>query len=476
MTDRVSTRALFTWLFKEEWRLHARLFGGTRFVFVPLVLLAGSAIAYRLLLVADVTPDTIVMGLHAVAVLIGLQVGTVALVGRDMIENLLGETTMLLSSVRTLPISGRRLLGVFLFKDVCYYALLYVAPVAIGLAAVVGRGITIVDVLIAWATITAAFTVGVATSTALVGLASRHRPLNIVLAAATAIVLYLNPGLLTTYSPYAIYTDHSLVAVLGTVATLVTMAGIGYFVVDLTRESTTRTSSNQYHWLRHRLPGQSPWLVAKAILDVTRSTGGYAKVVVSLALVVVIVGAVLEGVTRAVGLTPAAGPAFAGLLALASFTTYNWLTTVDDADIRRALPVHLNHVFWAVLTAHLLLSLPPAAALLVAAAWWFGPTGLVPGLLALPGLVVYVVGVTAYITGLHPGERLFDAGRFALFGVAAAVVAVPVLLAAFTAPQVELPVSWLVTAGSFVAGCVGLVLVYWAGPRWTAADRHAGTG
>lgn len=476
MTARLSNRALFTWLFIEEWRLHARLFGGARFAFVPLVLLAGSAVAYRLLVIAAVTPDTIVLGLHAVAVLVGLQVGTVALVGRDMIENLLGETTVLLSSVRTLPISGRRLLGVFLFKDVCYYALLYIAPVAIGLAALLDQGITLLDVAVAWTTITAAFTVGVATSTALVGLASRNRPVTLLLVATAVLALYVNPGIVAAYSPYAIYADHTPIAVGTTGGLVVALAAIGYHLVDLTRQSTTRTTPNQYHWLRHRLPGHTPWLVAKAILDVTRSTGGYAKVVVSMALVVVIVGGVLEGVTRAIGLTPAAGPAFAGLLALASFTTYNWLTTVDDADIRRALPVHLTQVFWSVLTAHLILSLPPATALLLVAAWWFGPAGLVPGLLALPGLFVYVVGVTAYTTGLHPGERLFDAGRFALFGIAAAIVAVPVLLAAFTAPSVDLPISWLVTAGSFVAGCVGLVLVYWAGPRWTAADRHAGTG
>jgi len=475
MTRRAPLGPLFRWLFTEEWRLHARLFGGPRFALVPLVLLVGSGVAYRLLLEAAVAPETLVAGLHVLAVLLGLQVGTVALVGRDMIENLLGETTMLLASVRTLPVSGRRLLGVFIVKDVCYYALLYILPAVLGLGALLGAGLAPVDVAVAVATVTAAFTLGVAASITLVALSTRHRALAVGAVAVTVAALVLDPAVIDRYSPYAIYADRSVLATVATAAAIGVLGTIGFLGVDLDRDTTTRTANNHYAWLRARLPGATPWLVAKAILDVARSAGGLAKVVVSLALVVVIVGGVLEGVTRAIGIRPAAGPAFAGLLALASFTTYNWLTTVDDADLRRSLPVELAPVFWSVLLAHLILALPVAALLLLAAAWWFGPAGLLPGLLALPGLIVYVVGVTAYVTGLHPGERLFDAGRFATFSAAAALVAVPVLLAAFAAPAVTLPVAWFVTAGSIPAGAVGLVLVARAGPRWTAVARATGT-
>ncbi|MFB6104859.1 MAG: hypothetical protein ABEJ57_07255 [Halobacteriaceae archaeon] len=474
MTSAISWRSLFRWLFIEEYRLHARLFGGRRFGLVPLVLLGGSALAYRLLLTAEVTPASMVGGLHLLAVLLGLQVGAVALVGRDMIENLLGETTMLLASVRTLPISGRRLLAIFILKDVCYYALLYIVPAVLGLVALIGAGLTPIGVVLATATVTTAFVLGVATSVALVGLSSRHRGLAVLAIAAIALTLAAAPSLIDRYSPYAIYDTGSVTAVAATAIAIATTAAIGAVLLEFSRDRTTRTSTDQYSWLRDHVPGATPWLVAKAILDVARSAGGLAKVVVSLALVVGIVGAVLEGVTRAIGIRPAAGPAFAGLLALASFTTYNWLTTVDDADLRRSLPVELSTVFWSVLIAHLLLAVPVATALLLAAAWWFGTATLLPGVLALPGLIVYVVGVTAYVTGLHPGERLFDAGRFATFSAAAAVVAVPVLLAAFAAPVVEAPIAWFVTAGSLVAGGVGLGLIARAGPRWTAVVRTTG--
>lgn len=473
MTD---TAALFRWLFLEEWRLHARLFGGRRFAVVPLVLLVGSALAFRLLLLADVTPALLVAGLHVLVVLLGLQVGAVALVGRDMIENLLGETTLLLTSVRTLPVGDRLLLALFILKDVIYYGVLYVAPVTLGLAALVGSGLTVTDVGTALVTILASFAVGVAASLTLVALSSLSRVLDLGLVAVVATIVYLYPDTVIRYSPYAVYTDASPIAAVTTLAFIFGVGGFGFGALDLSRPSRTRTTPNQYHWLRHHLPGPTPWLVAKAILDVRRSAGGLAKIVVSLGLVVGVVGAVLEGVTRAVGLRPAAGPAFAGLLALASFTTYNWLTTVDDSDVRRALPVPLSSVFWSVLLAHLILAVPVATALLLVAGWWFGPTGLLPGVLALPGLIVYVVGVTAYITGLNPGERLFDAGRFATFSLAAAVVAVPVLVAAFVTPTTSFPLAWVVTLASFGAGALGLGLVHRAGPRWTRVRRRTGDG
>jgi apolipoprotein N-acyltransferase len=79
---------------------------------------------------------------------------------------------------------------------------------------------------------------------------------------------------------------------------------------------------------------------------------------------------------------------------------------------------------------------------------------------------VYIFGLTAYLAGLSPNQLLFDTPLFAAYGVAIAVVAVPMLVAAMaygTAPQAA---SGAAIAIAVVAALAGIVLARRTGRRW----------
>ena len=115
-------RAVLAAMVREEWRLHSRLFGGRRFAAFPVfVALVGGLTAWALGTTGAGT-GTVVAGAHVLVALFGLQTGTVGLVGRDAMRGLLGDTTLVVFSAHTLPLRQRRLLGLFLLKDVGYYA------------------------------------------------------------------------------------------------------------------------------------------------------------------------------------------------------------------------------------------------------------------------------------------------------------------------------------------------------------------
>jgi hypothetical protein len=134
------TATLFRAMVVEEWRLHSRLFGGRRFAALPLLVAATSAAAVEALVRTGTDLGAAVAGLHGLAFLVGLQTGTVGLVSRDALDALLGDVTLLISSSTTLPLARRDVLVVFLAKDLSYYAVVFVAPLAVALAPVAVRG------------------------------------------------------------------------------------------------------------------------------------------------------------------------------------------------------------------------------------------------------------------------------------------------------------------------------------------------
>ena len=79
----------------EEFRLHTTLFGSSRFLAFPLfvaVLVGGGG---YLLQATGTELSAVIAGLHALVAFFGLQVGTLGLVGRDAMRDVLGDTTLL---------------------------------------------------------------------------------------------------------------------------------------------------------------------------------------------------------------------------------------------------------------------------------------------------------------------------------------------------------------------------------------------
>lgn len=104
---------------------------------------------------------------------------------------------------------------------------------------------------------------------------------------------------------------------------------------------------------------------------------------------------------------------------------------------------------------------------------WQGspPLEAVAGAILLVGVACYIFGVTVYLTGLSPGEFLFDTALYAVFGAAMVVPLVPVLLAGF-ALELSPTVLGGLTAVAVLLGAAGLGLYRQSVPKWTARYRE----
>jgi len=268
--NRGLSTGLFARMVREEYRLHAELFGG-RFAMFPVVVAALSTAGVWLLGLTGTPPETVAAGLHGLVFFFGLQVGTIGLIGRDALRDVLGDVTLLVFSARTLPVTWRRLLATFLLKDLLYYSVLFVGPVAVGYAVVaLAEGAAPAGVALLWVTAGATFGLGVGTSLVLAGLGTRNRPLVLVVALGIAAAVVSGRVDALAFTPLAFYTSPSVSTALSGFGPVVVLAVLGPALFERPEGGPARTAADRYSRLRGRL---GDGVATRSVLEVAGSSG-----------------------------------------------------------------------------------------------------------------------------------------------------------------------------------------------------------
>lgn len=460
---------LFRAMLREEARLHTALFGGGRFWTFPVFVAVASALTVAALQFTGTETTAVVAGVHGLVLAFGLYTGTAGLVGDDLLDRVLGDTALLMSASSFLPISRRRLLGVFLVKDATYYVLLFVLPVAVGFAPlIVATQLAVAELGAVALSLVAVYVIGMTATFVLLAVRTRGVPgwlFGLLLGGAlvTGWMTGLASGRLATVVPAA-----PLTATLGLVASAaIGMAAL--WLYDPTYRNPTQTATNQFGRVSS-IVSDDTGLVTRTLLDLSRSSGGVLKPVVSTAILLALTAFLVDVAGRIVGVRPAPGIFFGSMLGLSAFTTYNWLTQFDAIEDYLVFPVSVPDVFRAKRTAFLLVGLPTGAAGFGVAVVVYDVslTGAILGGALFVGLSLYLFGVTVFLAGLDPNEFLFDTARFAAFTASVALPVVPVLLVAFAVETSELTPAFAgaLLAASVVLAVTGTWLSGRAGPRW----------
>jgi len=454
----------------EEYRLHTELFGRGRFVLFPLFVTAIAAGGIWLLDGTGSSLETIVAGVFGLVFFFGLQVGTLGLVGRDAMRDVLGDVTLLVFSARTLPVSRRYLLGVFILKDVIYYAVFFLTPVVAGFLPVALAGtLSPGRIGLLWVTITATFAVGTGASLTAAGIGSRSKPALVGVVGAVVATVVSAPALTRSLTPYTLYTAPSASAAIRSGGVLAALLVAGPLLFEPTTSSSLRrATAGRYRQLRRLGDGYT----ARSLLEVSRSSGSVWKVAFSLGVLFGVAALLLDRLAAATALDPSPGIAFGTLLGLGTFTTYNWVTQVDRPREYLRYPAEMQTVFRGKLRAFLLLSMPAGAGYLALGWLWYPVDELVVGVVVFPLVSVYVFGLTAFLTGLSPNELLFDTPRFALYGAGLAAVGVVLLVAALAYGTAPRKATATAVGVSVVAAFAGVAVLELAGRRWEKRLRN----
>lgn len=340
-------------MLKEEWRLHSELFSGRSFAFFPLIILSISAFGFWTVdSFSTLSAGALSEALIFLGGFMGLAVGSIGFSSSDAMKNVLGPTNFLVYSSRTLPVSRKRLLAAFIVKDIVYYSLLFLAPIALGAVLAAGK-----------ATLT---------------------------------------GSLLMFGGF--------------------LAGL-VFSVSLAQASM-------------KLPGLrigyrkdlSP-LVSKSILDVSRSAGGFLKIIFSLSILTGFYWFMVLYFPFTDSFLSNPVLSFSVLIGTVSLTVYNWINRFDSFRDYSYLPLSEGSLLTAKQKGFLLISLPLTFTLLLISAVIYpaAPLDLGLALIASFSTQVFTVGLASYLTGLEPNSRLFDSIVFTRFLILNSIFVMPLL-------------------------------------------------
>lgn len=479
MTSSARFLTLLRLMAVEEWRLHSDLFGGRRFAGFPLVLLVLTGCASYALTTIGVPASTLAAGLVALAFGFGLQTGSIGFVGRDSLSNLLGDVTLLLAATRTLPVSARRTVAAFVLKDIGYYAVLFLLPISVGTlgGATAAGDPALAHILSVWGMVTLTFSTGLGVTlaasslwvggsrvTRLVGLAGALTALLVVATRYASVRALVTP-------PYSL----PFAAVLTFATVVLLLAGVWRFEFSEPPKPSNSTKNvirqSGFVRLQRRLGGGPlASLVAKTVFDVHRSSGGVWKLALSSGVLLGAAFLVVAFVETYVTLPLVPAVLFGAVLGATAFPTYSWLTQVDSPPEYQLYPVSTQSLYRAKAGAFVLLETPVVLVYYLGMAFFTDASvaDLALGGGVLVGAVVFLFGVTVFVTGFQPNEFLFDTVRFSAYSLLMLVGLLPLVVAGFVLPALPDVFSTLTLVYAVVIGVAGYVAFDRASARTTA--------
>ena len=204
---------------------------------------------------------------------------------------------------------------------------------------------------------------------------------------------------------------------------------VGLFLVGLTLSLITASSAI-------RLPSREsflnydnvpiPPLARKSVLDVSRSSGGLFKILMSMFVLLGLYWYIVNYVPLASYLLSNPLLSFSVILGMMSVTIYNWLNTYDEASDYLHLPIDESELLESKFQAFKLIALIVILPFLGASFALYGGNILLATVIALT-TAYYVGTVTMYEAGLNPNERMIEGWTFLKFLVLVNTLVIPLL-------------------------------------------------
>jgi len=417
-------------MMKEEWRVHANLFGGAMFAFFPLLIGIGTFAASLFLpYLRTIIPDRQMLLLaHYLFILLGVGIGAFGLFGREVMNRRFGQASLIAYSSRTLPVSERTIFLNFIIKDVIYYLFLWIIPIIVGFVlATPFVSISTISAIYACGTLVISFLVGLSLVFFLSTLYAHSSKilaalLVSIIIAVLVLIRYYAVDITMLLPSYSMFYQPSLLKILLLISLILFPSAISLIFLKVDYPEKKRQYENNLGSLSDRLKFSAhSYYVAKDFLDMKRSEGGLGKIIFSFLLPVAFTWVFLYIFFEKIP-TINIIMIFAIFLGIVSSSMYNMLTEFDTFNSYMFLPVSVSTVIKSKITSYMLINIISLIILLLVAMGTNQLFYFIPALCSLVTISVYALSMTIYFTGLHPTILLYNAKTFSQYVLSIAPV------------------------------------------------------
>jgi len=423
-------------MLKEEFRTHTSYSGKSRFMSFPVfvfILSLGSGLTINKML-ETVSLEQFAIFAHTSAFMYGVSVGAFGLMGREYLERRYGRSNYLVAMPYLLPLSFKTtFLGIYL-RDALFYVLLMLVPATLGLAAAAPvMGFAVTSIGLFFVAILGSFMLGMSLSFLASVVYIRNVPAFVVFTGAIAVVFVLF-GVLGVVDPELVipslgfqmnvrpFPVNGALAIgflsVSVVATFL-MTALAYALIKIRIDIVSQMYDNllpKYYEKVPWLSGLNRTLISKEFVDLRRS-GTIAKMFFSFVLPMLFlsftVWFVNYGLAIPVGFNAVFYAAMAGFVGV---LMYSWLNNIDLSEYYSLIPVTVPQLVKIRILVFLFLTLGISAFFVVAISVLNGETELLwLALIVMLVTSLYMVVMTAYLTGLKTNTFLFDTSVLAKF-------------------------------------------------------------
>jgi len=414
--------ALFTAMFKEEWRMHSTLFGNLNFALFPVLIFAIAFMGTFILPLIAGVMDTLLLSIvvHAQFVLLGIMVGSFGILGKEVMNRRFGQASLIAYSARSLPVSERTVFLNFVVKDIVYYFILWVLPFGLGfMVASPFLGINPYYPLLLLLTLSVAFLLGLCTIFLLSAVYTRSKKalfavLGILLAVflASSIIYTPEAAIATILLPVMLFSAFSYTALLLSLGIIAVLFALS--IIFFTAEDTG--SEKHYKNLLDSFSGRLDFLeenvlVAKDFIDLYRSGIGIGQTIFSFILPLGLIWLVLSFLD---GFLTENNIMFtiAVVTGIIASTIYTWVTEFDSISAYYFLPLNISSVIKAKAGTFTVLQVIPVV-FIIAVGLLSGAAGSIPNAIALClSVSFFEMALIVRMCGLEPGTMIYNVRVF----------------------------------------------------------------
>jgi len=419
---------LFKSMLKEEWRLHQSFIGRLGSVMFPVFTLVFTIFIafFGQIVMRNLSGDISIQILHGAAFLYGLFVGALGGMGEQVMTRRLGQVSMLLQLSQQYPISFKRLMGLFFIKDALFYLGYTFLPLTVGLlisSPIIGVGFF--EMFMGGATLFLTFMMSMASSFLLSAVYTSNKKWGGVLLLVVSLFgsLVWPIGLIPLgelLPPLGYWSTGNNISLILSFVYVVSVSVLGVLSIRERYESKVQVyenrllrDENRFTWI-----GDTSILLSKEWLELKRS-GGLIPVVGGFFGLIMGLYGLISIFERGMGLfLPFNVISYSGFVGFMGVMTYSMITSIEPNDYMNMLPISVEKVVKAKVSIYLMLTAVISTGYVLVIGLIRGEASLIPlGLLTSYSTAIYIVAVTAYLTGLWTNTLFFDAkilGKFAI--------------------------------------------------------------
>lgn len=423
-------------MLKEEYRTHTSYSGKSRFMSFPVfvfMLSLGSGLTINKML-ETVTLEQFAIFAHASAFMYGVSVGAFGLMGREYLERRYGRSNYLVAMPYLLPLSFKTtFLGIYL-RDALFYVVLLLVPATLGLvAAAPFMEFALSSIGLFFVAILVSFMLGMSLSFLASIVYIRSVPVFIMFTASVAAVFVLfgvlgvvdpemmipSLGFQMNVRPFPVHAALALEFLAASAVATVAMTALAYALIKVRVDIVSQMYADllpKYHEKFRWLSGLNRTLISKEFVDLRRS-GTIAKMFFSFVLPMLFLSFTVWFVNYGLAIPVGFNAVFyAAMVGFVGVLMYSWLNNIDLSEYYSLVPVTVPQLVRIRILVFLFLTLGISAFFVVAIAVLNGETELLwLALIVMLVTSLYMVVMTAYLTGLKTNTFLFDTTVLAKF-------------------------------------------------------------